>query len=160
MDLAYARQILHRCGAVGRCTAGESEPVAPRPWQLPAITRRAPPVENASAQCLETTYVPAGESEMVHASAFGRPSPDGNVPTGDNVKSSLVTGRMRRRRHIGTSGPHVGCGGEQPQYTAIFRRGGGPVGSRARAPAATSCSASTYVRAARVGRGGPSLRSA
>jgi hypothetical protein len=92
VDLAYARQVLHRSGAVGRCTEDESGPVARRPWPLRRSTRRAPLIDNASAQCLETTYVRAGEPGMVHGSACGRPGPDGNVPTGGDVTTPFVTG--------------------------------------------------------------------
>ena len=93
VNLAYARQVPHRSGAVGRCTEDVPEPVARHPRPLPRSTRRASPTDNASAQCLETRYVRAGEPGMARGSACGCPGPGGNVPTGDDVKTSLVTGR-------------------------------------------------------------------
>jgi hypothetical protein len=73
--------------------------------------------------------------------------PDGNVPTRDHVKTPLVTGMnaaLAPHRNVRTT--RWLRLGSNPQYTAIFRRGGGRTGSRARAPAATNCSASTYAR--------------
>ena len=92
VNLAYARQVPHRSGAVGRCTEDVPESVSRGLWPLPRSTGRAPPIDNASARCLETTYVRPGEPRIVHGSAWDRPGPDGNVPTGDDVKSPLVTG--------------------------------------------------------------------
>jgi hypothetical protein len=75
----------------------------------------------------------------------------GNARRGTRKRRPSSPGRMRRRRHIGTSGPHVGCDWVPPQYKSIFRSGGGQIGTRPRSPAATICSASTYAR--REGRG-------
>jgi hypothetical protein len=91
-----------------------------------------------------------GRAGMVHGSACGRLGPDGNGPTGGRAKD---TPRNRDE-----------CGGtatsEHPDHTLVaagssrnirpfFRRGGGQTGARLRSPAATICSAWTYVCDAR-----------
>ena len=79
---AYARQVLHRSGAAGRCTEGVIEPAARRVSPLPRSTRRAPLIDNASGQSLQTTYAHAGEPRKgsrvrVRSYGSGRERPNG-----------------------------------------------------------------------------------
>ena len=92
---ANARQDPHRAGAVGRCTDGVPEPAGRRPWPVSCSTRRAPSIDNTSAQSLETTYARAAESRNGRRAA--------TPPHLDRWLQLLAA--LRRRRATQESGP-------------------------------------------------------
>ena len=127
---AYARQVLHRSGAAGRCTEGVIEPAARRVSPLPRSTRRAPLIDNASGQSPQTTYAHAGEPEEVLAGPRAVVRVRTGTPDGRRGKDAT---RHRAECGVAATSEHpdhtLVATGIRPQYTSIFHGGGGQIGT-------------------------------
>jgi hypothetical protein len=114
--LRCCRTVHGRCSWTGR----------PPAVAAPAIDRPGATIDNASAHCLETTYVRAGGPGMVQGSACGRSGPDWSVPTGGGAKTPLVNGTNAAWQPHSEHPDHtLVAAGSDPQYKAISVAGVG-----------------------------------
>jgi hypothetical protein len=125
VDLAYARQVPHRSGAVGRCMEDVPEPVARRPWPLPRSTYRAQPIENAPAYSLETIYAHAGEPRNGTRGRRGGLVRIWNAPTRAEEGRHSSPGQCGRTATSEHPDYTLVATWGVPQYKSIFRDGGG-----------------------------------